>query len=169
MSSIADVSGYLLGKTKLRGLSINRPHSQLLLSHWYITLPVTVALFLLTIIVYRIFLHPLSSFPGPFLAKISGNWRNRRFWRGSWHDDVLELHKFYGPVVRVAPDELSVVDEQAMKRLYGHGTKVLKTSWYSTWQPHNSAPGIFQTQDKAEHSFLRKVCCWRGLVYLGSC
>ena len=158
MSAIAEVSRHLLAQAKLQGFDLNHVYCEQLANSWYITLPAIVSLVIFTVIAYRILLHPLSKFPGPFLAKVSGSWRNTRFWRGSWHDDVLELHRAYGPVVRVAPNELSIVDEKALKLLYGHGTKVLKTSWYSTWQGRDEASGIFQTQNKTEHSFLRKVC-----------
>ena len=65
---------------------------------------------LLCLIVYRIAFHPLRNIPGPFLAKLTGHWRNDRTWRGTWHDDILQLHERYGRVVRIAPNEVSVVD-----------------------------------------------------------
>ncbi|KAH7116309.1 hypothetical protein EDB81DRAFT_610578, partial [Dactylonectria macrodidyma] len=86
-----------------------------------------VGLFCLDVL-YNIFLHPLSSVPGPFLAKFSQAWRNHKYFRGSWHDDTLELHRRYGNVVRIAPGEVSFVDEHALKSLYGHGKHVLKVS-----------------------------------------
>ncbi|USW56079.1 Putative cytochrome P450 [Septoria linicola] len=127
-------------------------------SQWYITLPAAAFILVCTIITYRILFHPLASFPGPFLARFSGSWRNTRFWRGTWHDDVLNLHKRYGMVVRAAPSELSIVDEQATKLLVGHGTNAVKTTWYNTWSLPPSRVGMFPTQDKAWHSFLRKGC-----------
>lgn len=105
---------------------------------------------------YRAYLHPLAKMPGPFFARFTGMWRNYHYWAGSWHDVILELHRKYGRVVRIAPNELSVVDENAMKQLFGHGTKARKTSWYSVWDVPNSGPGIFATTDVKEHSFLRK-------------
>ena len=80
-------------------------------------------------IAYYIFLHPYSKIPGPFLASFSKLWVTRRYFRGSWHDDVLELHRRYGPVVRITPDQVSFVDRNALKTLYGHGSgtkKVIK-------------------------------------------
>ncbi|KAH7082090.1 cytochrome P450 [Paraphoma chrysanthemicola] len=108
------------------------------------------------LITYRIFFHPLSKLPGPFLAKFSGAWRNAKYFRGQWHDDVLELHKKYGRVVRVAPNEVSIVDEYAMKNLYGHGHNAQKTSWYNVWNPPGGRTHFFSTTDKKTHAFLRK-------------
>ncbi|KAF2204698.1 benzoate 4-monooxygenase cytochrome P450 [Delitschia confertaspora ATCC 74209] len=69
---------------------------------------------------YNIFLHPLRAYPGPKL------WAAYRFpWvrsvlSGRYHLDALELHKKYGPVVRVAPCELSYADPAAWKPIYSH-------------------------------------------------
>lgn len=105
---------------------------------------------------YRLTLHPLSTFPGPFWAKITGLWRSKRYYDGNWHEDILALHRQYGRVVRIAPNELSIVDENASKLLYGHGHNAIKTAWYKVWDIPEVAPGLFATQDKAIHSFLRK-------------
>jgi hypothetical protein len=77
-------------------------------------------------IAYYIFLHPYSSIPGPFLASFSKLWITIRYFRGTWHNDILDIHRQYGPVVRIAPDDVSFVDRQAMKTLYGHGTGTKK-------------------------------------------
>lgn len=73
------------------------------------------------IIFYRLLLHPLAGVPGPFVARFTGLWRTRRYFKGTWFDDILELHQKYGKVVRIAPNEVSFVDGEALKRLYGHG------------------------------------------------
>jgi len=74
---------------------------------------------------YSIFLHPLRRVPGPFLAKFTELWRTSKYFRGNWHSDILELHAKYGPVVRVAPNEVSIVDRHGLTQVYGHakGTK----------------------------------------------
>ncbi|PYI26716.1 cytochrome P450 [Aspergillus indologenus CBS 114.80] len=83
-------------------------------------------------------------------------WRNWHYWRGQWHDVVLALHARYGRVVRIAPNEVSIVDEAAARALYGHGTPVVKTDWYATWDIPGTAAGLFATRDRAEHRFLRR-------------
>nr|KAK5432287.1 hypothetical protein LTR18_011194 [Exophiala xenobiotica] len=111
---------------------------------------------LLAVIIYRIFFHPLARFPGPFTARFSGIWRTRRYLRGTWHEDIIEVHRRYGRIVRIAANELSIVDEYAMKNLYGHGHNAAKTAWYSVWDPPNTAPQLFSELDKKYHGFLRK-------------
>ncbi|OCL14614.1 hypothetical protein AOQ84DRAFT_280692 [Glonium stellatum] len=88
-------------------------------------IPLLVAYLVLDAI-YNLTLNPLRNVPGPFLAKISQSWRNIRYFRGSWHDDVLEVHRQYGDVVRIAPNEVSFVDVAALKELYGHGKQIVK-------------------------------------------
>lgn len=116
----------------------------------------TLGVLIASLVIYRIFFHPLAHIPGPFLASFSGSWRQKRYWAGTWHDDVLELHRNYGRVVRIAPNEISIVDEDAMKLLYGHGHNAKKTTWYNTWRATIHAPAFFSEQDKKTHSFLRK-------------
>ena len=123
---------------------------------WKISLSLALFSAFFIIVLYRLAFHPLSKFPGPFFAKVSGRWRNTRYWRGTWHDDILEAHHKYGRVVRIAPNELSIVDEQVSKHLYGHGHNAVKISWYNTWEIPDAAPGVFATQDKKLHAFLRK-------------
>jgi cytochrome P450 len=113
---------------------------------------------IVSLLVYRRFFHPLSQVPGPKVASITGLWRTRRQMLGSWHEDILILHKRYGRAVRIAPDEVSLVDADALKALYGAGGAYApKTDWYDTWQfQPDQSPGVFQTTDRHVHSFLRK-------------
>lgn len=111
---------------------------------------------LLGLICYRILFHPLAKIPGPFLAKFTDHWRNIRVWRGTWHDDILQIHERYGRAVRIAPNEVAIVDQSAMKQLYGHGQNAQKTDWYATWDPPIGAPAFFSVRERKLHSYLRK-------------
>jgi cytochrome P450 len=70
-------------------------------------------------IIYNLYFHPLSSYPGPKLWAISRlpwnyvNFKGRLGWR------IREMHQKYGPVVRIAPDELSYTTSSAWKKIYG--------------------------------------------------
>lgn len=70
-------------------------------------------------IAYNCTFHPLRNVPGPRLAKFSESWRQIRYFRGSWHTDILDVHRRYGAVVRIAPNEVSFVDTAALKDIYG--------------------------------------------------
>ncbi|KAL1875175.1 hypothetical protein Daus18300_003243 [Diaporthe australafricana] len=72
---------------------------------------------------YNLFLHPLRKYPGPFLA---GSTRVYYLWydvRGLSHWKVNEWHQKYGPVIRIAPNELSYTDGRAWPAIYGFPNK----------------------------------------------
>lgn len=115
-----------------------------------------IAIAIITKLVYNAYLHPLRKIPGPFLAGATELWRTRKYAGGNWHQDILDLHRQYGPVVRVSPNEVSFVDRAALEQVYGHSTGTRKTSWYDTWTAKGSGAGIFSTTSVQEHAFLRK-------------
>ncbi|CAI7613738.1 unnamed protein product [Penicillium pancosmium] len=82
-------------------------------------------------------------------------WRNIRYFRGTWHDDVVALHQKYGKVVRIAPDEVSFVDEIALKSLYGMGRTSQKSNWYDTWTVPNMTVSFFAATEPKVHRHLR--------------
>ncbi|KAK7720883.1 hypothetical protein SLS63_009666 [Diaporthe eres] len=100
-----------------------------------------VAAAVVTNIVYNAYLHPLRNVPGPFLAGVTELWRTAKYASGQWHQDILDLHHQYGPVVRVSPNEVSFVDQTALEQVYGHATGTKK---------------FFNTTNVKEHAFLRK-------------
>ncbi|KAH7028980.1 cytochrome P450 monooxygenase, partial [Microdochium trichocladiopsis] len=69
---------------------------------------------------YNVFFHPLRRFPGPRLSAISRIPYTRRYLSGDVTRRIRELHKTYGPIVRVAPEILSICHPDAMKELRGH-------------------------------------------------
>lgn len=72
--------------------------------------------------IYLLFLHALRGYPGPKL------WAICRFpWiyhslRGDLAFRIRDLHDQYGPVIRIAPDELSYTSAGAWKKIYGQKT-----------------------------------------------
>ena len=83
---------------------------------------------LLSTVIYRLYFHPLAKIPGPFLARCSTLWQNWCYWGGTWYDDILKVHEKYGPVVRINYAEVSFVDAEALKRIYGHNNPCKKVS-----------------------------------------
>lgn len=80
----------------------------------------TVSLYSLVIIFYRIHLHPLHSFPGPTLASIT-SWHKfyYNWYLGGLHSHkIKEWHSQYGPVIRIAPNELHFSSPSAYKAIY---------------------------------------------------
>lgn len=84
---------------------------------------------------YSIFLHPLRKVPGPRLAKVTELWRTNRYLKGYWHRDILELHRKYGPVVRISPNEVSIVSPELAKTIYSYsgGTQKVRHRRDAFW------------------------------------
>ena len=71
---------------------------------------------------YRLFLHPLAKFPGPKLAAAS-QWYEFYYDvvvapGGQYSKRVAAMHKRYGPIVRVNPNELHISDSSYYDTLY---------------------------------------------------
>lgn len=64
---------------------------------------------------------PLRSVPGPFLARFTRLWWLIDAYKGAFEKTNIELHKKYGPIVRLAPGLYSVDDVDAAKVIYAHG------------------------------------------------
>ncbi|RDL40046.1 Uncharacterized protein BP5553_00025 [Venustampulla echinocandica] len=91
---------------------------------------------------YLAFFHPLSQYPGPRLWAIS-----RLPW--AWHvirGDIWEpldrFHDQYGPIVRIAPDELTYISPDAWKEIYATRPQLLKDPRSQT-PPLNGADSLF--------------------------
>lgn len=77
----------------------------------------------------------LNKYPGPFLASLTDWWRFIDVWGRHAEDTYLELHKKYGPVVRVGPNLLSFADPKALKTIYG-----LNKGYVKVWASPKSGP-----------------------------
>jgi hypothetical protein len=75
---------------------------------------------------YLRYLSPYRDIPGPFLATISPLWRLQGALNGTLHHDITAAHRKYGTIVRIAPDEVSIADPEAIKTIYGHNAGFVK-------------------------------------------
>lgn len=67
---------------------------------------------------YNLFLHPLRSYPGPLLWRVSGFPSAYYALQGTLDKKMLQIHRRYGTEVRIAPDELSFSDARAWKDVH---------------------------------------------------
>ncbi|KAI1625291.1 pisatin demethylase [Exophiala viscosa] len=72
------------------------------------------------LMIYRIYFHPLSKYPGPLINKFCPVPTIISLLNGRMGMDVKTLHDKYGPVVRIAPTELSFNGVQAWDDIYGY-------------------------------------------------
>jgi cytochrome P450 len=80
---------------------------------------------------------------------------------GTPHERLLKLHRKYGDVVRIAPDEISFIDPQAWKDIYGHGTRGTRGSNpHKYWRRYGDssvyAPSLLLAPDE-DHDRMRRV------------
>jgi hypothetical protein len=77
---------------------------------------------LLVYLLVQFILDPLGDIPGPFLARFTRWWYFIEIYKGSFELTNIELHRKYGPIVRIAPHEYSIDDVEAAKSIYGLGS-----------------------------------------------
>lgn len=113
---------------------------------------------LLSHLLYNLYLHPLSSYPGPFLARLTNIHRFILFFRGNHHKTETALHKTYGPVVRVAPNWLSFSSLDAFEAIYGFNRSIEEDYFYLFGQRSggNRPRSSFSTRSEAEHRVSRR-------------
>ncbi|PVH85443.1 cytochrome P450 [Cadophora sp. DSE1049] len=103
-------------------------------------------------------LDPLRHIPGPFWARFTRWWKLIEIYGGEFEKRNIELHRRYGPVVRIAPDEYSIDDPEATKEIYGLGGNFVKSPWYiasSNPDPH-ATPDLFTDLDPKRHAANRR-------------
>jgi hypothetical protein len=73
---------------------------------------------LLAVLVYRLYLHPLAKYPGPWYQAISGWYDFYIAYNERRHLHFEKLHQKYGPIVRYGPNELAFNSPKAFTDMY---------------------------------------------------
>ncbi|KAJ8514807.1 hypothetical protein ONZ45_g7704 [Pleurotus djamor] len=110
----------------------------------------------ISVLSYRLSpLHPLARYPGPVLYKATRWWPALVCLSGKQHLRYEELHRQYGNVVRVGPNELSIIDPEAINPLMGASELPKGPCWIGRQadMESHSLPGV---QTIEEHSRRRK-------------
>jgi len=93
----------------------------------------------------------LCNFPGPLLAAFSNLWRFKKMNTVGFGQQMVQLHRQYGHIVRVGPNRLSISDPSAVSIIY---------SAHSVWEKvcsllrHQVTPAT----DHHVGSIVRAVC-----------
>ena len=76
---------------------------------------------LLSIAVYRAYVHPLRHYAGPFWARVTVFWKVKHFRASDFRAFAVvdKLHRKFGDVVRIGPRQLSINDPTAYSQIYG--------------------------------------------------
>ncbi|KAK0501634.1 cytochrome P450 monooxygenase [Armillaria luteobubalina] len=116
---------------------------------------VTVLAVLVHLVPYLTDSNRLRSYPGPLIAKFSDAWLAYVSHQGRRSEIIHDLHRKYGPFVRIAPNHVSVAVSDAQPMVYGHGNGTLKSSFYDAFI--TTSISIFTTQDRQTHTRKRKI------------
>ncbi|KAK0643791.1 cytochrome P450 [Cercophora newfieldiana] len=121
-------------------------------AHWVLTLVSA----LVIRAAYKRYASPLRKYPGPFLASFSRLWMVKSTASGRTHLDHIELHRKYGPVVRIAPNEVSIASPEAARTLLSAGKRFFKTPFYGVFPPPEN-PDIFTETREDVHATKKRV------------
>ncbi|KAJ0383442.1 hypothetical protein COL922a_010484 [Colletotrichum nupharicola] len=102
------------------------------------------------------YLSPLRSYPGPFLASTTRLWKVITTASGRSHLQHVELHRKYGPVVRIGPNEVSIASPEAARHVLSAGKRFYKTAFYGVFPPPEN-PDIFTEVNEEAHARKKKV------------
>ncbi|KAK5172094.1 uncharacterized protein LTR77_003732 [Saxophila tyrrhenica] len=120
-------------------------------TYWFAVIP---AVFILRFLYYK-YSSPLRKYPGPFLASGSRAWKVWSTYSGHTELDHIALHERYGPIVRIAPTELSLASPNAAREVLAAGKGFHKTDFYGVFPPPEN-PDIFTETREAVHAVKKR-------------
>ncbi|KAJ5643199.1 uncharacterized protein N7484_005706 [Penicillium longicatenatum] len=132
-----------------------------MVSAWSIilTLLIVTLVYLSGWMVYALYWHPLSRYPGPTLAAISPFCHLLWDIQGRQHSVIKDLHDQYGDVVRISPNSLVYRASSAWKDIYGHRKKGQKTFLKdpSLYAPTPNGVNAIITANEHDHQRMRRL------------
>ncbi|KAL7786706.1 cytochrome P450 [Trichoderma ceciliae] len=115
------------------------------------------AAFLIAIQFVRRVWSPLSKIPGPTISNFTAlvlKWKEIKALRTAY---IHQLHQQYGPVVRIAPNEVSFTSWEALKEIYcSGGSGYDKTEFYNLFKIYGRRT-MFTTLNKADHAKRKRI------------
>lgn len=101
-------------------------------------------------------LSPLSRIPGPKSFAVT-KWRLAyEDWKGSSTRTIDQLHRKYGPVVRIGPDRVSFNSLSALRTIYGPGSRYGRTGFYRMFDVYGEQ-NLFTFHSPVDHGQRKKL------------
>ncbi|KAF2739714.1 cytochrome P450 [Polyplosphaeria fusca] len=102
--------------------------------------------------VYRLFFHPLAKIPGPKLAAATTLWNAHYDINASGLCKILpELHKKYGPIIRIQPNEVHVAELESFNQVFRVGTPFERV-----WHNNPFLTGSLQSKETLQETKKRR-------------
>ncbi|CRL28245.1 Cytochrome P450 [Penicillium camemberti] len=108
-------------------------------------------------IIYSLTFHPLAKYPGPKLAAVTRLWHSYQLCTGGIVSTLSKAHEKYGPVLRIAPDELLFTSSRAWDDIYGIQPGKLEMDKTTPLYKGPTAPHSIVTVDGELHRFYRRL------------
>jgi len=105
---------------------------------------------------FKMLLDPLRAIPGPWYASFTSMVLKYKVLTGQRMFYIHDLHKKYGPLVRVDPNEVSVNDLEGYREIHRIGSGFVKSEWYDLATP-GIEPHAFTMTQVHEHTARRKL------------
>ncbi|KAH8880311.1 cytochrome P450 [Thozetella sp. PMI_491] len=105
---------------------------------------------------YKRYASPLRKYPGPFAASFTRLWKVVSTASGNTHLHHIDIHRKYGPIVRIAPNEISISSPEAARLLLSAGKRFFKTDFYAVFPPPEN-PDIFTEIREDVHAQKKRV------------
>ncbi|KAK0649210.1 cytochrome P450 [Cercophora newfieldiana] len=106
--------------------------------------------------IYNLYFHPLAKLPSWSASHIPFAWS---IFRGSYVSRIFELHRKYGPVLRIAPDAVCFAQAEAWNEILqpppGQAETILKDEIWFKPQP-GMASSLSQDTKPATHAYIKK-------------
>ncbi|RPA82339.1 cytochrome P450 [Ascobolus immersus RN42] len=118
-----------------------------------ILLPITLWLGAKT--VYNLYFHPLSHLPSPPFASVTSLVLVYYSHYDLRTETLAKWHRIYGPIVRIAPNEVSFTSQKAVKEIYQDPEMEKCIPLYGIFQ-HFGADNAFTSRTRHEHGWRRK-------------
>ncbi|KAK5795877.1 hypothetical protein VI817_005162 [Penicillium citrinum] len=100
---------------------------------------------------------PLAKIPGPWYTQFTSLWIKYQEFTANRRVSVHLLHRRYGPVVRLGPNEISFTSLDAIKEIYASGGSGYdKTEFYSLFKQFKIKT-MFSTLSRDEHSRRKRL------------
>ncbi|KAF8644730.1 hypothetical protein AX16_008306, partial [Volvariella volvacea WC 439] len=129
-----------------------------LLTAFATTLSLYVSVLVLSTIAYRLSpFHPLSSYPGPLICRVSKMWMAYVAFMGKQHFYIQQLHSKYGDIIRTGPNELSFADAGLIQPLLGAHGLPKSSFWDGQFSHQKSHRTLIGIRDPKIHAGIRKI------------
>ena len=113
----------------------------------------------LSTLIYRVYFHPLKSFPGSRLASLSKLYEAFLNWHGRNGSVVRDLHRQLGDFIRTGPDELAINNVEAVEIIWARTQPSGRGPQYVAGKLQGGE-SLISTRDREVHATWKRI--WLG-------